>query len=900
MTSTGGCGAFAWVRHVMSMSILVLAIAASGAVYPTADAGESGMGGFLGEGIDFKGGMLDWEEDDEGHRVAILRNYAVVILPQLTISARNMVLNVELQEIYAEGDVVFDEAGGNSFYCDQITFNYQEWTGLAKNIRVKVENQGVTVPVRDFLDQQPSASMRDSSSLNDFGDNPNILKRMYAQGSELRAHDYHTFELIDAKITPSAFAKPHWYFRSPAAILRRKEKVEAYHNTVNVGRFPLLYFPYLIRDLQYDWPWMRFTGGYTGDYGVFARTQWGWRLAERPNAYLKMNKIIFDVDWFSRRGVGLGVETTYKVGDLDSLGKLKIYGVYEYAISKGRDLERAQEDNEDKIYWWHPNYEPSLYRKDMRWAIDWEHYQQLNELWDVRAEVHLYHDRDYLKDYDSNRYWSAKEPENSIDVRRLDKHWELEFVASSRLSNKWQTAADYYPEVRLTVPGYQLGNTPLIFKDDFRMGIVNKHFDEDEVFFGRDQAWGLFQRDPVTGLSASRLHEKGDYGTMFRAFNEATLELPLQMWNIFTLKPWIGLRTAYYSETLGTPKPYNEMSPTDQFYHYWGIYTPGQLGSKGDGSTYYAVPMGVDLSTRTYTLFGAHEQWRLITEPVVSYLENARPKLNSKRDLYPIDYYDEYAQQRRIGVELHNKLQRRYYEHSSPDLIPQRDVLDLNLAGYHYPREKDRDEVNYGFKWSELVMDVVFRPTARLALSASVDYDLHDNTVNRGMFSADWRLGSLFRIYMAHYHYRGNYWRYRYADPSSETYLALRTKLWNDSSRYSVEGAVGYEWRDSNEWQTSRTGVRHGFNKYRFSLYRDMDTFEMSISYMRNRNEDDHGVFFNLAPKSFMGYERPQPSYSVEVDTLADGRYPEAVRYLGSGYPIDGPVADADLKDVQF
>ncbi len=875
-----------------------------------------GTGGILGEGIDFRGGMLDWEEDEEGHRVAILRNYAVVILPQLTISARNMVLNVELQEIYAEGDVLFDEAGGNAFYCDQLTFNYQEWQGLAKNIRIRMDREDVELPVRDFLDDQPSVSMSNSRSLNDAPDQTDggrfsQLKRMYVQATELRAHDANTFELIDAKITPSGFARPHWYFNAPAALYRQREKIESYHNTVRIGKMPVLYFPYLIRDLQYDWPWMRISGGHTSDYGFFFRSQWGWRLAERPNAYLRSNKIIFDFDLFSRRGVGVGLETTYQAGYLESLGKLKVYGVWEAFTSKSRDYTRAIDENEDRI--WRDrasNWSPSLYRHDFRWAIDWEHYQQINDVWDVRAQAHLYHDRDYLKDYDPDRYWNEKEPENSINIRRLDKHWELELVASSRLSNKWDTQSEYLPELRLTVPGMQVGDLPLFFKNDFRLGVVNKRFDEDEFKYTHySQAFddsgnytgyrgGLFEQDPIYGSSISRLYDRDNYGTFFRGFNEMRVEAPIKMWNAFTFKPWVGLRTAYYSKTnrdtyytaaeMGNPSWYDE------------VWTPDHVKNRrDDGGWSTAVPFGAELSTRLYTYFGANEQWRLTTEPVLTWTENSKPKLDGRRDLFMIDSYDDYSRMRRYGMELHTKLQRRSYESSTTADVPQRDVLDFNVALYQYPRRDDRLTLNNDKRYSEMEVDLIYRPTEHLTLSGSVDYDIDDSSANRAIVSADWRINNYVRTYATHYHYRGRYWRYPDSDPSSQTHLAVRTKLWNDSSRYSLEGAVAYEWRDSEEnWKSKKDGVRHGFNKYRVTLFRDLDTFEMSLSYVRDRNADDHGVFFNLSPKSFMGYDRPPPGYSVEIEDLGDSRY--GAGYLDAAYLIDAPMADADIKDVQF
>ncbi len=872
-------------------------IVAGSAYSGEAGSGAGGMAGLLGEGIDFRGGMLDWEEDEQGHRIAILRNYAVIVLPQVTVSARNMVLNVELQEIYAEGDVVFDDPNGNAFYCDQLSFNYQEWKGLAKNVRLKMDNKNVRLPVKDFLDEAPSLDMTRAQSLSSTQD-AGPIRRMFVHAQELRAHDSETFELIDAKITPDSFARPKWYFNSPAALLRRNEKIESYHNTVRVGNMPVLYFPYLIRDLQYDWPWMRFSAGHTSDLGYFARTQWGWKLRnDNPNRYFRMDKVIFDLDYFTERGTGVGVEFGYNMGQWDSKGKLKLYGVYEHAISKDQDYDRAIGDNEDRIYSWNQNWTPSLYRKDFRWAVEWEHYQQLNELWDVRAEAKLYHDRDYLKEYDSSKYWNEKEPQNFVDVRRLDKHWELEFVAQSRLSNKWQTQTAYYPEIRLTVPSLQIGNLPLFFKDDMRVGVVDKYFDEDAVKYMRESAGGIWGLDEW-GLSQSRLWDKNHFGAFFRAHNEAILEAPLRVANALTFKPWVGLRTTYYSKTLGTPLPDGELLPADLVARRANVFTSGQLSRRGGSDTNYAVPFGADLSTRFYTVFGAHDQWRLITEPIVSYLENSKPELDYDRNIYPMDEYDVYYRQRRLGFELQNKLQRRYYENASGSVIPTRDILDFSMRFYYYPRRQDQAKINYDRKFTEINFEVTYRPLPRLTLGASIDYDTHDNTVNRAILTSDWRLGNLFRITANHYHYRGRYWRYPYSDQSDQTFFAVRTKLWNDSSHYAIEAAVGYEWRDSNEWRNNQTGVRHGFNQYRVSIFRDLDTFELSVSYVQKRNADDRGVYFTLSPKSFMGMDRPPPLYTPIVDQLAEGRYPD-VYYLSDSM-IEAPITDADLKDVQF
>ncbi|MDR1612855.1 MAG: hypothetical protein LBT97_08740, partial [Planctomycetota bacterium] len=115
------------------------------------------------------------------------------------------------------------------------------------------------------------------------------------------------------------------------------------------------------------------------------------------------------------------------------------------------------------------------------------------------------------------------------------------------------------------------------------------------------------------------------------------------------------------------------------------------------------------------------------------------------------------------------------------------------------------------------------------------------------------------------------------------------------------EAAAIYEWRDTSpDWKSDRVGVHHGLNRYRLTLYRDVDTFEMSLSYVHNRNKNDHGIYFSLSPKSFMGVDRPPPAYTGVVEEMSEGRYTDAEYYYASDYRIDAPVSDADLKDVQF
>ncbi len=393
----------------------------------------------------------------------------------------------------------------------------------------------------------------------------------------------------------------------------------------------------------------------------------------------------------------------------------------------------------------------------------------------------------------------------------------------------------------------------------------------------------------------SRLYDRDNYGAFFRAFNEMRLEMPLSLAGVATFKPWAGLRTAYYSRTQGEEWTQPPATP---------VYHPTFRRRKGDDEYSYAVPFGAELSTRMYTLFGADEQYRLTTEPVVSWTENSRPRLDYAEELFPIDGYDEYYRERKLGFELHTKLQRRSFEDSTDAGVPERDILDFNVALYQWPRRKDRREENDRNRYSDVVADIKYHPTDNLTLSGSIDYDIDEDSANRIIGQADYRWNNYVRTFVTHYHYSGNYGygRYQAPDPSSQTHFAVRTKLWNDSSRYSLEGAVAYEWRNSSRnWQLDRDATRRGFNKYRVTLFRDLDTFEMSLSYVRDRNADDHGIFFNLSPKAFMGYDRPPPGYSMEIEELGEGRYGNASpRFLEDGYVIDAPARDADIRDVQF
>ena len=817
---------------------LLMMIACTGARVLAAD------GGLFDENIQIDGGI--WETLP-GEKTVVLRSYATLVIGTTRIRARNMIYYMETNEVYAEGDVTFDDPSGSAFICDHLFFQITEWQGIAENVRVKAQRAG-RLPKIAFVEE---GAVGPGSRQGGLAGTQGEVRHMSVIADQVRSISRDHQELIGARITPSLFYKPHWHFYSRAVNLRQNEKVESWHNFLKIGPVPIFYFPYLIKDLKYDWPWVRMAGGHTSDHGGYVFTKTGLDFDDNSAAPFRLENMFFDIDWRQHRGWAFGVETDYGMGTYGQ-GKFDFYWTDEGGISRTEDQHRAFFDNRDSIYRSDHRWNPSLYRNESRYTFDWEHTQKFNDYWDLRAESHIYSDPDFREEYFEWDDKLDKDPETYVDLRRWHPNWQLEIIGSIR-PNKWQSQTVYQPEVQINVPGFRLWDTPLYVKSQMRVGRVARYFNQDLDRFG------LLENEDVKV-------KHGDKYEANRFHQEVSVQAPVHVGELFVLKPYAGARATYYSDIYGRPTPDSELTAAQARMRDLGRFHSSHVTNDEDGRWNTAMDWGVEASTRLYGSFD-NGSLRHVIEPTISFRGQEKPDIHPEW-LLSFDEVDTFDEEHYLEFDLNQKLQKKIGG-------ALRDIVHFDIKFRYYPLDDEAERYilgedradNYDSRsFTEIEFDLIVQPTDHLRLWTYGLVDPHDGQLNRLGMGADWQYQDRLRLYLYHLYYRGEYWRYPTRSDISRTTLAMRMPLWNQDSRYAAEVAVTYDWDDSTE-------NFNGIVEYRATIFRDLDTFELGVSFVDDRKDDDKGVFIELRPKGWMGIDRPSSASDAASRQMPPSRY---------------------------
>jgi hypothetical protein len=665
------------------LTVLLLSAGAGPAVAAMGPLSESDI-----SGVDVSGGDMKFIREDAA---IVIRGYATLSMADSVVKAENIVLFTETSEIYAEGDVSMREAGGNLFYCDALFYNLNTMAGEATNVRmvgtVPEEEGGGDAPEPTGMSDPLLGPGEKPGAFDDSSKMPINRAVVEADVARSTGHDHQVMHNVSVTTDPSA--SPIYRLTSQSARLQRNKKVETWHNVMWLGKMPVFYFPYIIKDLRYDWPWVRAAVGSNDDWGPYALTTWGVDLNPDPGSYLRFEKLFMHVDWRRDRGWGGGPAMEYSIGE-DGEGTIDTYFISEEAVTAAEDRHRARTETRHG----------TLYGGEERGRIKWEHVQAFNENWDLRLNVHGYTDEDMQKEYFQRSFNEDKEPEAAVSLRRLDEDgdWLFEVVAKKRI-NSYLNQEEYLPEARFAVPGMQLGDTDLYLEADARIGVVNKRFDK-HLNYGE-----IFNRYKVLG--------DDEYDPFFRAHAGARVYYPFKLGKGMTLTPYAGGVATYYGDV------YDD---TDGHTRGMGLY-------------------GATLQGRYYGFFN-HGKLRHIIEPMIRYSANEEPTIEPD-DLWQIDEIDTYREEHLLTLALRNKWQTK----RDGRVV---DLVDFDLVARYLTEDDEAVRYNGGEHWRDISLDMVVRPTDTLTLYGDLTYEPQYDDVSTAALGLDWRYKDRFRVDLTH------------------------------------------------------------------------------------------------------------------------------------------------------
>ena len=238
--------------------------------------------------------------------------------------------------------------------------------------------------------------------------------------------------------------------------------------------------------------------GQEGDMGVGVQSEWHlFRLLG-----------IVKPHWFDatltvsayKEAIILGTDFDYErqEGNRNFSGYGKVYGMID-----NRSVDVFGRDNEAEIQ-----------RKE-RGRVLLRHKEYLPRDWEIQAELSLISDRNYLREFFEDEYYSGKPQENLIYAKKQRDNWAISGLIKANL-NYWDTQTESLPDVSAYLIGQPLLNDTLTFFSENHAGIKRLEYNMSDTLAGQ-------------GVDNVNLRIKGKTNTYFKFDSRNELSLPFQL-----------------------------------------------------------------------------------------------------------------------------------------------------------------------------------------------------------------------------------------------------------------------------------------------------------------------------------------------------------------------------------
>jgi hypothetical protein len=360
-----------------------------------------------------------------------------------------------LQSIYAEGAVDL-QSDSDRVTAEALYLDWPLQEGLALDARVRTQGVGGSLPLQFHAD-----AVREMN-----------LYRFKVEGAgyfstSMFWFPHYRVEARDiefvrgppasgrstAKLDPVEDTAKFYQKAPPKPTLSRESVVvSARHNTVRLESVPILYWPYVAKDVRTGAFLLEAADfGTSGTLGTFLQLR--WNLYDLGLYHNDWSTLSLRTDFFSERGVGTGLDFAYR-GE-DRVGFLRGYYIN----------DSAREDDEGVPLTQHERGELTL-----------RHREFLSDEWTADFELGYLSDRRFLRTYDRRSFDSDKDRETMIQLSRISDNTLLQARASARL-NDFQTQVERQGAAYHIV-GEPLGEGPLIWTSHTDVAHLRLRYDE--------------------------------------------------------------------------------------------------------------------------------------------------------------------------------------------------------------------------------------------------------------------------------------------------------------------------------------------------------------------------------------------------------------------------------------
>lgn len=342
-------------------------------------------------------------------------------------------MNEYVSAAYLEGDVVLSR-GYRQIRASRIYYDFERTQATIHNLVAFTEVPQRNVPV-------------------------------YVRASLARQLSETEYVAYDAKISTSEFYTPSYHVGATKVFFEdRTQRIEtgervglaagrfkAHHATLNVGGWPVLYWPYLRGDFkQSETAIKNVRASYDSEFGTTAKTRWhlftllGLDEPEGMDGTLHLN-------YYGDRGPAAGIDLDYERDTY--LGLVRSFWIHD--------------TGEDQLGGIRGDVKPP-YRNRGRFLLRHKHF--LPDDWELNLELSYLSDVNFLEEYFRSEFDEGKEQETLIYLKKaFGENTVFSILAKWRL-NDFQTQVEQLPEAVLDVLGKPLFDGRLTWYSENRVG----------------------------------------------------------------------------------------------------------------------------------------------------------------------------------------------------------------------------------------------------------------------------------------------------------------------------------------------------------------------------------------------------------------------------------------------
>jgi len=528
----------------------------------------------------------------------------------------------------------------------------------------------------------------------------------------------------------------------PAVSIRAKEanlkdnRVKMRHVTFYAANtVPFFYLPYFSKSLDSHERFFQFVPGYSSRLGAFLLTAYNYPV------YGKIRGIT-RVDLYSKRGVGLGQDFTWKDKEETYNGIVRGYYLNDNEPFEGPDSENRNEDTID----------------EERYRLRLAHAQRISPRDSFIGEANYLSDPYVLQDFFNEEFRNNVQPENRATLTHRGDHYTAAIQLNKRL-NDFYSNVDRLPELSFDVSRQQIKDSDFYYESDSSAAYLEKVYEEDS--------------------------DDEDYSA-FRIDSGHTIFYPTHHFGFLNIIPRAGYRGTYYSETQSRSTVSNDVVVTDGS----GNPVTNDLGLviitnrvsdiiNDEGADMRNVfELGWEGSFKAFktwddfVILSDGDGIRHVAEPYLDHTYRAKPDLTPE-DLPQFDSVDQVDERHDIQLGMRNKLQTR--RNKTPV-----DIINLNLYTYYRIEKEDDDE-----DFSDLNMDADLNIYRWLPIELDGTYDFYESEVQTFNTQVSVLMDDKSKIGLEH--------RYRV---DSQSLLAINAEMFPED-RWSFDAGMRYDFEDA-------------------------------------------------------------------------------------------------------